>query len=244
MKIDKMVENAQMASIVWSQISSENQAKIAKYFHLRPTNSGVTVVSTLSFLPMRGITVQSKKDLHIVLARIARDYKKIVGTNIKLAKSILIDDLGYKERSDISKFREEDAQAIMIRTMEGHRDLLHSLNVDVRFVASELILARKLGRIDIVGIAGETLYFFELKKDRTTDDKQLTGYKNSYTPEDAELRELLANYPIHPVESFKKIECVMVMQFAENSNLAQWKKNEDNDFQILFYKKSLAFITP
>ena len=40
----KIINNAEEASKVWNSLEEEEKNKIQKYFHLRPTNGGVTIV--------------------------------------------------------------------------------------------------------------------------------------------------------------------------------------------------------
>lgn len=60
----KIIENAEIARVAWDEfIKDESNKRILRFFHLRPTNSGVTIVTTLDGYEMRGIVKHSKEEL-------------------------------------------------------------------------------------------------------------------------------------------------------------------------------------
>ena len=140
---------------------------------------------------------------------------------------------------------EEDIQALMIRSMSRDENLRIRLEAKnkIQFVASELIFEKGKNRVDVVGFDGIDLYFFELKKGRTTKVDQVKRYVDYYS-EPANLnilKTLLKTYPINPVDRFEAIKGIMVMQYAVNSD-ANWndlaKKHRIN---IMFLEKSLSY---
>jgi predicted RNA-binding protein with PIN domain len=276
--ISHYIEHAKMATRVWNAL--ENKEFIGKYFHLRPTGSGVTIVSTLPFAPMRGVDIKTELQLKDKLDKIVADIPKISSVNINTALECLKKN-GFKnrERENVLKEKlmrilnenltiflddkktasacieklgiktplEEHIQAIFINTMGSNNNLQRVLksNGPIKFVASELIFESGKNKIDVVGFDGKSLYFFELKKGRTTIVDQLVKYKKYYEEKRTELNKLLSAYPINAIDSImdKPIKPVMVMQYAENSiNKADWKKSaEANEIEIIFFQDSYIF---
>lgn len=91
----------------------------------------------------------------------------------------------------------------------------------------------------------KNLFFFELKKGRTTKVNQVKEYVNYYSAADklSKLKDILSVYPVNPVKNFDKIRGVMVMQFSENSfHSSQWTKlSEQYDIDIIFFEKYLSY---
>jgi hypothetical protein len=181
-----IIDYAKMASGVWNGLDEKNQNDLKKNFHLRPTESGITIVSTVPNFAMRGITgikdeITLKDTLNYLSKKIPRinaDKEKTVNSTMK--------SLGFKQRNEDNKLKksdlEEDVQATMIRTMTGDDNLKKKLGLKepMQFIASELIFsADEKNRIDIVGFDGETLFFLELKRKRTTKVEQV---KNCLPP--------------------------------------------------------------
>jgi hypothetical protein len=236
-----------MAAELWNNLPQENKVSLRRHFHLRPTNSGITIVSTLPFSPMRGLTdIKNKNDLLNKLNQIHDNIKNICSINEENAINVMT-EIGFPEKSDTKKkFIEEDIQALMIRSMSKDENLRSKLkaNNKIQFVASELIFEKGNNRVDIVGFDGVDLYFFELKKGRTTKVDQVKRYVDYYsdTKNFIILQDLLKTYPINPVEEFQTIKGVMVMQYAENSDQNMWNKlATENSINILFFEKSLSY---
>ena len=246
-----IIQYAMMASRVWDRFAKGKNALITRFFHLRPTNSGVTVISTLPGYEMRGVVnIKDEPNLLRILSNIAEDYKRITSLDETLKIEIMENDLEFscrpKEKKD-NKL-EEKIQALMINTMGRDRNLAAKLgakNSFIHFVASELIFKQGNNRVDIVGFDGQDLYFFELKKDRTTKVDQVKRYVDYYSnaPQIDTLKELLRNYPINPVADFRSIKGVMVMEDAENSTgKDKWKSlAAKNKVDILFYAAALEY---
>ena len=246
-----IVEYAKMAKAAWEKFSKDGNSQIGRFFHLRPTNSGVSIISTLPGYEMRGIVnIRDEESLLAVLSRISREYKRITSLDEDLKIKIMGNDLKFSCRPQEKKDNklEEKIQALMINTMGRDRNLAEKLGAKskfIHFIASELIFEQGHNRVDIVGYDGQDLYFFELKKDRTTKIEQVKDYVEYYTraPQVDTLSELLKNYPIHSVDSFGSIKGVMVMEDAENSTgKEKWKSlGAKNKVDILFYAPSLEY---
>jgi hypothetical protein len=243
----EIIRYAKMAAELWNNLPQENKVSLRRHFHLRPTNSGITIVSTLPFFPMRGLkNIKNENKLSNKLNEIHDNIKKICSIDGKTAINIL-EKVGFKNRENTKdKSIEEDIQALMIRSMSKDENLRIKLkaNNKIQFIASELIFEKGKNRVDIVGFDGIDLFLFELKKGRTTKVDQVKRYVDYYSESKnlAILQELLKNYPINPVEKFQTIKGVMVMQYAENSDKNMWNKlAADNSINILFFEKSLSY---
>ncbi len=250
----RIIKNAEIAKLVWEKfVKVEDNKRIKKYFHLRPTNSGVTIVSTLSGYEMRGILKNSVDSLKNALERISDKYDVLVSIDDTKREKIMEEDLKFK-RSDRRNNQtgvslEEVVQATMINTMSDDHNLSKVLNADkIEFIASEVIFEKGKHRVDIVGFDrnSNVLYLFELKKGRTFKVEQVADYINYYAGkrERGILEKLLRTYPIHSVDKFERMQGVMVMKYAENSfHQFKWKDcKEKNKIEILFYKQSLSYI--
>jgi len=111
----------------------------------------------------------------------------------------------------------------------------------ISFVASELILADKSSRFDIVGYKDGTLYIFEMKKDRTFAGlTQTAGYANLINENKAPFLNVLRNYPHCPVDNFDKVTAVAVMRYAENSAKLLEDKAMTAGIDLWFYERSIA----
>jgi len=241
-----IIENAKKATDAWGRLDKKDQGNLKKYFHLRPTQSGISVISTLSFLPMRGLVVPPNK-LSVSLDYLKDNYKTITQVDEKKARDFLTDinkKFWFKSRSGIS-ILEENIQSIMINTMSEDSNLSLSLNLSnpIQFIASELRFQQGQYRVDIVGYDKDDLYLFELKRNRTTKVIQLNNYVNYYIKYRTFLEDLLQNYPINPVRKFNNIYGCMVMKYCEEKNQRDKLKNEAsaNKLKLLFYNSSIRY---
>lgn len=241
-----IIENAAIAKTIWNSFSRADE--IIKYFHLRPTNSGFTIVTTLSGYEMRGRSETSKEGLIKALEEISDKYRVLVSIDEKKRKKAM-KDLGFKKRVKRGIGHgidlEEVIQATMINTMSDDHNLAKALGVQkVEFIASEVIL--KKGRVDIIGFdrGAKILYLFELKKGRTLKVEQALNYVKHYESKEVrgELENLLQVYPINAVDEINKIKGVMVMKYAGNSDCSKWEEiKEKTGIDILFYEPSLSY---
>ena len=243
----RIIENAKKATELWEKLKKEDQNKLEKYFHLRPTQSGITIVSTLSFLPMRGLVVTSNR-LSAALNFLTKNYQRITKTDEDDAKKFLINKNNaffFKSRSGTS-ILEEDVQSTMINTMSDDSNLSTKLNRSskIKFVASELRFQQGKHKVDIIGYDKEDLYLFELKRARTSKMEQLTNYLEYYNNKHLGfLRDLLKNYPINPVKDFNQIKGCMIMQYCEDKKTRDDLKNKAKSLKInlLFFNSSLSY---
>lgn len=242
---EKHMKNAIMASEVWNTFKEDQQKLLKKYFHLRPTSSGVTIISTLPIAPMRGIINRNRAELKQNLDSLFNQFPRITSANDKKALSVL-KDMKFKDRKTEHNELEEYSQAVFINSMADNKKLQEVLNSNypVRFIASELIFEKGPYRVDIVGFDGKDLFFFELKKGRTFKVEQVVDYRKYYTDNEKMLDELLFNYPINGIGKYEKIRVVMVMRHAENSsNKERWRElSKEHDLDIIFYKPSYDFV--
>lgn len=207
-----------------------------KYFHLRPTSSGVTIVSTLPDAPMRGISTTSKDDLKDKLSKIHTVLNKLVSDDYKLRRETL-SSLGFKNRGT-QTWREEDAQAAFIRGMITEDPVYEG----IQFVASELCLEQG-NRFDVVGLKNNTLYLFELKRDRTTIvADQAQRYYNHVNDHRSDFDMVLSVYPNLANVHFDNVKTVVVMRRAENSPRSKWENySRTSNVDVWLFEQSISF---
>lgn len=237
--VENIRNNAKQSKTVWENFLSESRCgeKFRKYFHLRPTENGVTIVSTLSFSAMRGLAVDNNTKLKDALKLLCSQLDKLVSEDTDNARKIL-EDIGFKERVSDKTTLEENIQANFIRGL-----LMNAMEYEgVQFVASELILGDGC-RLDVVGIKGETLYIFELKKDRKTKVfEQVKRYATHIRENISEYQSVLSVYPNLSVHKISDIKGVAVMRFAENSPLKKWEDYANaSGVDIWMFKEALSF---
>jgi len=97
--VDAIAANAKAAQQVWKDFSADE--KLKQIIHLRPTRSGVTIVSVLPYAPMRGINV-SVKNLGKTLDRIAVRKDALLSIDKEKAKA-----LGYEMLNGNAWYSEE-----------------------------------------------------------------------------------------------------------------------------------------
>lgn len=220
--------------------SQKDMTAFVKHFHLRPTSAGITIVSTLPYAPMRGITVKCS-ELAETLGDLAKNFVKLLGEDEQSAKEKLR-ELGFNERqsSGANGEREEDIQAAFIRGMiEGQ-----AAYEDIHFLASELNLEDK-NRFDVVGVKGNCLYLFELKNGRTTKVfEQVERYVTHVNQNLAVFTTLLENYPIvdTSVSQIDAVKGIAVMRYAKNSPDAKWEPLvKMHQADAWFFEQSISF---
>jgi len=240
------IKYAKIAAQAWEGFvkDGDNRQRICKFFHLRPTSKGITVITTLDNCEMRGVE-KNAKNLIALLEEIDKNYEILVSLNDVKRKAIM-ESLKFRSLEKASSKSERKIQATMINTMSKDKNLSEILeaNDHIRFIASELTFGQKKHSVDIVGFDGQDIYFFELKKERTEKVEQVKGYIEYYSKERDILKQLLENYPINNVEKFSRLIGVMVMKYAENSVAKQeWQELAmKNGIHILFYKPSLIYV--
>jgi hypothetical protein len=193
---------------------------------------------------MRGVGTRTRDELRESLHRLYVEFPKFTSTDDEKSREVL-KKLDFKARKcDHPELLEEYTQATLINTMEDNKTLESIVNSSgpIKFIASELIFENGPNRIDIVGYDSKDLYFFELKKDRTSKIKQLVDYVKYYKKNEV-LGRLLSVYPITSVEKYDAIKPIMVMRYAENSSSnKRWTDLANKGkIQIIFYKPSYTF---
>ena len=236
--VKKICTFSAIAKEVWDQFLQNHSRPdlFRKYFHLRPTSQGITIVSTLPEAPMRGISTKNAEDLKNKLTLIDAALSKLVSDDPSLRKEILT-SLGFKTRATQSR-REEDAQAAFIRGMLSNDPMYEG----IQFVASELCL-EKSNRFDVVGLKDDTLFIFELKRNRTTliADQSMRYYDhiNQYRQE---FDAFLSVYPTLPNISFNHVKEITVMRHAENSPRSKWEDySKTSTIDVWLFEESLTF---
>lgn len=238
--VKKLIKYSQIAKETLEEylLNHSHGSIFTKYFHLRPTSNGITIVSTLPEAPMRGIFAKNADELMNKLENIGASLSKLVSDDSKKVCESL-ESLGFKKRSTKS-ILEEDAQAAFIRGMISNESTYEG----IQFVASELNLEDKM-RFDIVGfhLESRTLYLFELKKGRTTDAaRQVSDYCKHVEEYKESFLNVFSTYPNLSFNSFSKIKGIAVMEFAENSIDSVWEENATTyGVDIWMYGNALSF---
>lgn len=231
-----IVENSKEAKEQWKKFAENKDIDdFKKKFHLRPTKSGATIVSTLQERPMRG----KKVGRTVVKDKLEELYTLIMSAESQEEKLQRLTQFGFQERKkSSSKEKEENYQAKMIANMSHNQSLKDFLKVDeLIFVASEFIIHGQLDtsdkeRMDIIGYDGKNrLFFFELKDplDPKGDPiEQLKKYIYKYGGKKRKkMLKLLKEYPINSVTSKDiVIEGYAVYAYGEKVDIKASKKEE------------------
>ena len=245
--VDNIVANAKAAKEVYDELLHNNSLDVdfSKCFHLRPTSSGITIVSTLPYAPMRGKTKVHKRELKNVLKDLD---EKICGKDTNKAANVLHDVFEFKKRktkkniSDKNAKSEEEVQSDFIKGLLSRQSGFEGFE----FVASELML-NKEKRFDVVAIQGKVLYIFELKKNEDPDViSQVLGYVAQVEGKENEsaFRRVLRDYPNRSVDSFDEVKGVVVAKRADNeANEKLIEATKENDVELwLWYYESVLHI--
>jgi len=229
--VDKIAANAEKAKIVWNLYSHDE--KLKEILHLRPTKSGITIVSTLPCAPMRGLEVNDI-ELAETLRIIAAKKATLLSANPENAKEIL-KNMKFKGRKN-DGFREENAQAMFIKGMILKQEIYEGIH----FVASELTLDGD-NRFDVLGYKDDVLYIFELKKDRTFDCiKQVSDYVNLVKQNNAAFLNVLSQYPHFSVSGFSSVQGVAVMKYAANATEKLAEEAKEKGIRLWYYEESIS----
>ena len=214
--IKDVLNNAKIAKEGLEEYSSkkdnlETLTKFKKFFHIRPTTSGYTIVSTHKEKPMNGIFVTSSK------AKVGAKEK----TKLKLQEAIsLISQKINGENIDWSKMKfkqthrvddEYRFQAYFINEIINNEQFKNILGVkELYFIGSEVILHEgvkgKRLKPDVVAHDGKgKIFLFELKRSGSKDDpiEQVNDYIKHYG-KNKDYKELLLNYPMTEVKEIKE----------------------------------------
>jgi hypothetical protein len=206
MSREDVLKNAKRAKAQLSEIANP-----VPFFHIRPTSSGITFVTTHKDRAMRGIAKISAARTGEMLTLASRSIK---GAAVDFSRVKYVRKTGrteiFEERTQasLSKKREKEfaIQAFVINAIvSGEKSLPDKFGVDrLFFMGSELILqdgtVNSGQRIDIVAHDGNgKILFIELKDESTKDDPcdQMRKYLKKYG-NDEQFKELLLNYPSIP----------------------------------------------
>jgi len=230
--VRKIATNAKLAQEAWGDFA--HNEKMHECFHLRPTASGVTVISTLPYAAMRGISLNAA-NLKPMLNEILVNINVLLGVDDD--KSLmLLDNWNFKRRKS-SGFMEENAQALFIQGMILKQEMYEGID----FVASELVLADSSSRFDVVGYKNDTLYIFEMKKDRAIAGlAQTAEYAKLANDNKSHYLEVLKNYPHCPVNDFSNVRSIAVMRYAANSAAQLVNRAREAGVGLWFYERSIA----
>lgn len=243
--VRQLTTNAQISKAVFTDfLARQKNAKFLENFHLRPTSVGVTIVSTLPYAPMRGISIPSTSlatEFTRTLETLAGNFGKLMGEDEQAAKEILR-TMGFKERQSAGANgdREEDVQAAFIRGIIAKEPDYEG----IQFVASELNLEDN-NRFDVVGVKDDCLYLFELKNGRTTAVFEQVSRYLAHVQENWDVfTALLQCYPnlTAPIAQIQDIKGIAVMRYAHNSPASTWKTLiRKHDVDVWFFRQSITF---
>lgn len=207
--VERIYENAKAAKSIYEGLNLDNNFN--KCFHLRPTGSGITIVSTLPYAPMRGKSV-SKEKLEETLLLLNKDFRRICCEDTDKAFEVL-EKLDYKKRTPPKSDLEENIQAEFIKGLLSEQSDYDG----VTFITSELVLADESNRFDVVGFKNGILYIFELKKGRTFSAlPQVSGYVKFVKENKDIFKRILSVYPNYSVNDFSDVKGIAVMEYAAN----------------------------
>ena len=200
----KVIENAKDAKRIWDEkIDEKTKAKFRKYFHLRPTTGGITIISTHKEKYMNGIEV-SKCNLEQGIVKCAEalcNEEKLNEVNIKLkngnTRTFPTTKRPNKEYTMQAKFINE----IVKQNIELKKffDV-----VNLHLIGSEIILPGKKDKIDILAYGNTNenkykLFFIEVKEAKGDKKEkafeQVRRYMKTYI-EDKDFITLINNYPM------------------------------------------------
>ena len=255
--LDKVKAQAKEVKLIYEdflrKLSNDEKLEFRASFHLRPTASETcTVVSTLPFAPMRGKDFRPSK-IEEALPKL----RKILLETDDAKKITMLDELDFKKRKSES-FREEDAQAALIRQV-----IMYGL-LDFDFVASEFALFEfganmDTKRTDVLVYRDSVLFDIELKNKRNGPKDNDIGYSpitqaEGYVSHMLESRNFkryiscLTELPNTTIGEIKEIRGVALVpatrgkstgtleKAARSRGIELWtfEKTEDNSIRINF----------
>jgi hypothetical protein len=194
------------------------EAEIRKFrssFHLRPVTDSITIVSTLSIAPMRGVSVNTK-DLKNRLARLM----DVLSEKDDDQKLEILANLKFEHRASES-MREENFQAFLIQDMVSNPKHYEGM----LFVTSELDLPKygdsndKKKRADVIGYKDGVLYDIELKNARLTSTvTQARGYVDYLKENLNEFSKRLSAFPNCKIGEVRDVKGIAVLPGTDKSS--------------------------
>lgn len=208
-------------------------------FHLRPTSSGVTIVSTLPVAPMRGINIQNDK-----LGEKLLEIRRILNETDNNKILELLRGAGFNMRTSESN-REENVQAALIRDM-----VLHPANYeDMFFVASEFDLfgygenGKETKRADVLAYKDSFLYNIELKNQRLTETaKQVNGYVKHIKDNLDAYSDCLAEFPNCNIQGITDVKGIALVPYSERSGGGLEETSELLGIELWFFTEDYKII--
>jgi uncharacterized protein YqeY len=174
--------------------------KLNQEYYLRPKGDGkIKIISLLPEKPMRGLKNEAST------------------TNIDYRYTHL-DEFEFEERNNpTDTYREDDVQAAFCRGMIGGEKAFEGF----KFVAAEFLLEELNKRIDVLSVKDNTLYIFELKKDRTNAVyEQAKNYREELSDKLDKYLDLLQYYPnMSGYKDIKNVIAIAVMPFSKRHQL-------------------------
>jgi len=244
----RQIELAKMSRDVLADLKG---TRFGMWFHLRPISDEITVVTTHSDFPIRGVPAFRKnvrkskanlcESLDFIEECIASDDKTIDWEKIKAA--------GYKDGKGFeigTPNKEYKHQANMINGLYYNNQLKEALGVkNLYFTASEVVFRRGHGggteKIDIVAHDGAgKVFFFEMKapeNDKDNPVEQVKEYLDLYGKSGKRnnaFEKIVSVYPQNPIERVDEyIGCAVV---GYKDNLISCENTEYPDVKLLkFY---------
>ena len=236
--VEKIIQNTKVAQEVWKKYVHDR--KMCECFHLRPTGSGITIISMLPYAPMRGLCDVNPDKLNDELKKLSGETSRLLGVDEDKASEIMvkhgfIDEEYRVKRSGV--WKEDNAQALFVKGMI----LKHDMYEGIDFVASELALAGKSSRFDIVGYKDDDLYIFEMKKERPQKGfEQVAKYAAAINNNKEIFLSVLSKSPYCPVNNFKKVHAITVMRYAENSATQLKNSAKKAGVGLWYYERSIT----
>jgi hypothetical protein len=231
MSIANLIKNAEVASNALKEWTKYPNG--VPYFHLRPTSSGVTLMSTHPDKLFRGIEkIASSRGAEMLEIAANSVNKNKTDWDSVVYKKKTGEVSGFKVRSQASLDKKEEKenviQAWMINELvKGNTELCKRFNADrLYFLGSEVILQEGTTsggqKIDIVAHDGKgRILFLELKNIDNEEDgvEQVKGYLNTYS-KNKDFMEFLLNYPcLPPVNLVKSYEGWAVRGDCDSLNI-------------------------
>ena len=236
--VEKIAQNSKVAQEIWKDFAHDK--KLCECFHLRPTGSGITIISMLPYAPMRGLRDVNPVKLNDELKKLAGETSRLLGVDVDKALEIMVKSGFIDEEYRINRsgvWKEDNAQALFIKGMI----LKHDMYEGIDFVASELALAGKSTRFDIVGYKDDDLYIFEMKKDRNQKGfEQVAGYATTINNNKEIFLKVLSKSPYCPVSDFKKVHAIAVMRYAVNSATQVENNAKKVGVGLWYYERSIT----
>ena len=205
----KVIKNAKFAKELWNkEIDTEKKENFKRFFHIRPTTSGFTIVSTHAEKPMNGIQGISCSNLKQGIDRIS---DSITNKSVKWENSYIMKKTNNKDSFKTTYRSDEEykLQAKFINMiLEENKELKDIFEVkELYFIGSEVILPGEEDKIDVLAygktVSGcQKLFFIEIKKAgnvyRDRKEKafeQVKRYIEVYS-KDQYFVDLIKNYPM------------------------------------------------